>query len=359
MPGTRKPVMDVKLIGLGTANPPLRLSQQEIYQDYVSTLPLSDKAKDLLKRIFVDNDSIAYRYLGMDDLTDALQNSQDELIARFQRFGTLVAVESARRALDDAGLTPDQVDALVVNTCTGYLCPGLTSYVAEALPLNKHVRPFDLMGMGCGGAIPNLETGFNFLQSNPNSNVLTISAEICTATLFFSEDPDILVSNAIFGDGAAATVLTNRPVEGRARLTRFAAGLYPEYRKHLQYVTQDSKLRNVLSLRVPLVGANCAKQVVDQLLGGNGLGYQEVDHWIVHPGGEKVIDAFRRAMDLPERVVTPSRRVLRDYGNMSSASVLFVLDRVLRHGRPEPGQVGVLCSFGAGFSAFAALVEFE
>jgi predicted naringenin-chalcone synthase len=349
---------DVRIVGLGTANPPLRLSQEQIYQAYVDLLPLSDKARSLLKRIFVDNQSIGFRYLGMEALTDALQQSQDELIARYRRFSVPVAVEAARKALDEAGLTPSDVDALVVNTCTGYLCPGLTSYVAEALPLAKRVRPFDLQGMGCGGAVPNLETGYSFIQANPGSNVLTVTVEMCSATLFFDEAPDILVSNAIFGDGAAATVLSDQRGNGRVRLRGFSAGLFPEDRQHLHYRTEDSKLRNVLSQRVPVVGARHGKRVVDWLLAENGLTYRDVAHWVVHPGGERVLDAFQRTLDLSDDAIAPSRAVLYDYGNMSSATVLFVLERVLRERAPQPGEVGVICSFGAGFSAFAGLLEF-
>jgi predicted naringenin-chalcone synthase len=350
--------MDVRIVGIGTANPPLRLSQEEIYQAYVETLPLSDTAQSLLKRFFVDNQSIGFRHLGMDQLTDALQNSQDQLIARYQKFAVPVAVEAARRALARAECQPDDVDALVVNTCTGYLCPGLSSYIAELLPLRKNVRPFDLQGMGCGGAIPSLETGYNYLQAHPESVVLTLSVEICSATLFFSEAPDVLVSNAIFGDGGAATVLTNHPGHQGVRLLRFAAGLFPEHRPYLQYITQDSKLRNVLSQRVPVLGGRNGKRVIDDLLSQNGTAYADITHWIVHPGGEKVLDAFQRSLNLPAEALQPSRQVLYNYGNMSSASVLFVLDEVMQRGEPQAGEVGLLCSFGAGFSAFAALVEF-
>jgi len=350
--------MDVRMMELGTANPPLQVSQEESYQAYVNFLPLSDKAKSLLKRIFVGNRSIGFRHFGMDALADVFQDSQDELIARYKRFGVRVAVEAADKALNNAGLTPDDIDAVVVNSCTGYLCPGLTSYVAEALPLREDVRPFDLQGMGCGGALPNMETAYNFLQTHPDSNVLSIAVEICSATLFFSEAPDILVSNALFGDGAAAAVLTNRPENGRIRVKGFSAGLFPQDRQHLHYRTENSKLRNVLSQQVPIVGARRGKQVIDRLLAENGLTYQGITHWIVHPGGEKVLDAFQRALNLPDEALLASRAVLYNYGNMSSATVLFVLEEVLRKHTPQPGDVGLLCSFGAGFSAFAGLLEF-
>jgi alkylresorcinol/alkylpyrone synthase len=348
--------MHVHIIGLGTANPPLRVSQAEVFETYVDLVPLSENARELLRQI-LDNHSIAFRHMGMNSLSEAIfHNTQDELIARYQRFAVPTAVEAANKALRAADLAPDEVDVVVVNTCTGYLCPGLTSYVAEALPLRKDVRPFDLQGMGCGGALPGLEIGYNYLQTHPDGNVLAIAVEMCTATIFFSEDPAILVSNAIFGDGAAATVLTNRRVGG-LRIKGFSSGLFPEYRQHLQYTTEDSRLRNVLSQRVPTLGARCGKQAIDALLSESGLTYDDIAHWVVHTGGAKVLDAFRRALNLPEEAVRAARTVLHDYGNMSSVSVLFVLEETLRSREVRPGDRLVMVAFGAGFSAFAALLE--
>lgn len=350
--------MDVALIGLGTANPLLRVSQAEVFDTYVNLVSLSDPARELLEQIMVENRSIAFRHMAMDSLDECvLHNTQDELIARYRKHAVPTAVAAAHTALGQAGLAPKDIDAVVVNTCTGYLCPGLTSYVAEALGLRKNVRPFELQGMGCGGAIPCLETGYHYLHSYPDRNVLTLSVEMCTATIVFNDDPAILVSNAIFGDGAAATILTNRPVEGGLRVTHFASGLFPEYRPYLQYVTENSKLRNVLSTRVPTLGAKCARQVIEQLLQEAELDRCDVARWAVHPGGEKVVDAFQRALKLGDDAVVASRGILHDYGNMSSASVLFVLERLLGTSRPAPGERIVMVSFGAGFSAFAALLE--
>ncbi len=234
-------------------------------------------------------------------LSDVLEQDQDKLIARYKKHGVPVAVEAAEKALDNAGLSPQDIDGLVVNTCTGYLCPGLTSYVAEALPLRPDVRPFDLQGMGCGAALPNLETAHNFLQVHPDSNVLSIAVEICSATLYLDEAPDILISNALFGDGAAAAVLTNRPGNGQVQLKGFSAGLYPQDREHLHYRTENSKLRNVLSIEVPEVGARRSKEVIDRLLAQTGQGLSDIQHWIVHPGGQKILDAVKDGLDLPEK----------------------------------------------------------
>jgi alkylresorcinol/alkylpyrone synthase len=351
-------VKDVRILSLATANPPLRVPQEETFQVYTELLHLSDKARDLLERVFIANKSIGYRYFGMDAMTDILKNSQDELIARYRRFALDVCVEASREALAQAGLTPEDVDGIVVNSCTGYLCPGLTSYIAEALPLKENVWPFDLQGMGCGGAVPNLETAYNYLQAHPDSNVLAIAVEICSATIYFDEAPDILISNALFGDGAAAVVLTNRPGRGGIRLAGFAAGLYPQDREALYFRTENSRLRNVLSREVPAVGAKHGKEVIERLLNAQGIAHEDVDHWLLHPGGQRVLDALEAGLALPPEALAPSRTVLYNYGNMSSVSVLFVLDELLRNHAPQPGDCGVVCSFGAGFGAYATLLEF-
>jgi len=351
-------MFDVRIVSLATANPPLRVSQEESYQAYVGLLPLSDRAKGLLRRVFVENGSIGYHHFGMDTLDDVLVNSQDELIVRYKRFALSTALEAATRALEQAGLAPGDIDGLVVNTCTGYLCPGLTSYLAEELPLRPDVHPFDLQGMGCGGAVPNLQTAYNWLQAHPQANVLAIAVEICSATLYHDESPDILISNALFGDGAAAAVLTNRPGDGGVRLCSFSSGLYPQDRQHLHYRTENCKLRNVLSIEVPAVGAKRSQEVIDRLLAAAGKTCYDIQHWAIHPGGQKVLDTFQKALDLPADALAASRRVLYSYGNMSSATVLFVLDEMLRHDAPQPGDLGVVASFGAGFGAYASLIEF-
>ncbi len=350
--------MDVRIIGIGTAVPPLRVTQREVYETYLRLLPLSPQAKDLLEQVLIQNDSIAYRHMAMASLEECvLENSQDQLIARYKRYAVPLSAEAARKAIEQAGLSPEQVDAVVVNTCTGYLCPGLSSYVAEALGLRKDVRPFDFQGMGCGGALPGLETAYCHLHTYPEHNVLTLAVEMCTATIFFNEEPGVLISNCIFGDGAAATVLTNRPGNDGLRVVGFTSGLYPEYRSYLYYTTEDSKLKNVLSPRVPNIGAKCGKQVVDRLLKPQGLGYGDISHWVVHPGGQKVIDAFQRALKLPDEAMASSRAVLLNFGNLSSASVLFVLEETWRNRNARQGDWVLMCSFGAGFTAFAGLFE--
>jgi alkylresorcinol/alkylpyrone synthase len=352
----------VKIIlrGLGTATPPLHITQEEAYEFFTTHFTLKPAEQDLYRRILLDG-RIKGRYLGMDAVTDALETDPDRLLARFLKFGRTTAVAAARRALAEAGVESDEIAGLIVNTCTGYLCPGLSSYIAEDLGLKKSIRFQDVMGMGCGAAIPNLEAAAGMLARGGEGPVLSLAVEICTATIFPSHDPELVVSNSIFGDGAAAAVLdlapANRP-GGLARMVDFVAGLFPQYREDLRYRTEGGRLRNHLSRRVPVIGARTVSEVASRLLARHSLSRNDIAWWAVHPGGTVVLAQVAKQLELADEALCFSYNVFENYGNMSSPSVLFVLRQILDSGRPQPGQKGMLLSFGAGFSAFAALLEF-
>ena len=352
--------MKTVLRGLGTATPELYATQEEAYEFFTTNFSLEPAEQDLYRRILLDG-KIKGRYLGMDAKTDALETDPDRLLARFLKFGRATAVAAARRALAEAGVQAAEIAGLVVNTCTGYLCPGLSSYIAADLGLSTSIHFQDLVGMGCGGAIPNLEVAAGMLARDGQGPILSLAVEICTATIFPSHEPELVVSNSIFGDGAAAAVLDLAPDDhpgGLACMVDFAAGLFPQYREDLRYRTDGGRLRNHLSKRVPVIGAQTATEVASRLLARHGLCRDDITWWAVHPGGTVVLVQAARKLGLTDEALRFSYGIFENYGNMSSPSVLFVLREILDSGLPQPGQKGMLIAFGAGFSAFAALIEF-
>jgi alkylresorcinol/alkylpyrone synthase len=353
-------VKPIILRGLGTATPPFYATQEEAYEFFLTHFSLKPAERDLYRRILLDG-KIKGRYLGLDAKADILETHPDRLLARFLKFGRSTAVAAARRALAEASVEPAEISGLVVNTCTGYLCPGLSSYIAEDLGLKTSIRFLDVMGMGCGGAIPNLEAASGLLVRSGEGPVLSLALEICSATFFPSHEPELVVSNSIFGDGAAAAVLDlsrKGRQDGLAKMVDFAAGLFPRHRKDLHYRTESGRLRNRLSRRVPLIGARTVTEVASGLLHRHGLSRSDIAWWVVHPGGTAVLAQVAKKLELTDESLGFSYSTFENYGNMSSPSVLFVLREILDSGRPQPGQKGMLLSFGAGFSAFAALIEF-
>lgn len=352
--------MKTILQAIGTANPPLYMTQRNVLEMFEKRFALSPGERDLYRRLLRES-PIRGRYFGLDQPDDVAETDQDRLVERFAKFARATATQAAVRAMESARVRPSGVAGLVVNTCTGYLCPGLSSYVAESAGLSGSVRPLDIMGMGCGAALPNLQSAAEMAAAVPGRPVVSVAVEICSATLFMDPDPGVIVSNCIFGDGAAAAVLRCVPEEepdGLMRWVDFESGLFPQHREKLRYRTESHRLRNVLTREVPVIGARAVRDVVDRLLARRELAAASISHWIVHPGGTQVLERVAVELNLSSSALSFSHAVFAEYGNMSSPSVLFVLQKLVQEQRPREGERGVMISFGAGFSAFAALVQF-
>jgi len=268
-----------------------------------------------------------------------------------------LATDAARRALADADCTPAEIDVVLISTCTGYLCPGLTSYVSERLGLRRDVFPLDLVGQGCAAALPNLRTAEALLAAGRAKTVLSVCVEVCSAAFYLDNDPGVLVSACLFGDGAGAVVLANQPkARGRSVEWKFGASqLAPADRDALRFEQRGGMLRNILTPQVPrLAGEQAAKLLADSLASA-GVRRERVAGWVLHTGGRDVLAALRERMNLSEADVRHSAAVLRDFGNLSSPTVFFVLKEALHDAVPD--GLWWMSSFGAGFSCHGALLE--
>jgi predicted naringenin-chalcone synthase len=353
--------MTVVLSALATANPERYAGQEEIFRFLDSHFPMEPPERELYRRLLVEG-PIRGRHIAVDRDEEICSEDPDALAERFARHARSIGARAARTAIEEAGLGVRDIDGVIVNTCTGYLCPGLSSYLVEDLDLAPRTAVLDVMGMGCGGAIPNLESGVRMIQSGARRTVLCLSVEVCSATFFRGPEPDLVVSNSIFGDGASAAILQERSDGQQAGLLRFLdfeSLTLPRYRERLRYKTRCGRLRNVLTRSVPAIGARAVSQATRSLLDRNRLSSDAIGWWAIHPGGTQVLAAVGKRLALGEDHLRFSYETFRRYGNMSSPSVMFVLKKILTEGRPSPGERALLISFGAGFTAFAALAEFQ
>jgi alkylresorcinol/alkylpyrone synthase len=361
--GSLPSVPKVAIAAIGTALPPRGLTQAEILTWGFDHVPLSGPARALYARLLGDA-GIEKRHFAVDDLREILETDHERILSRFEHWASGLSVTALGRALERAGVAAAEVDFLAVTTCTGYLCPGISSYVVERAGLRPNVRCADLTGMGCGAAVPALERACDFLAAHADATAAVVSTEICSAAVFFGDAPDLMVSNAIFGDGSAAAILRHTdclpetPDSCRPRFVGFRSLTLPSWREALRFRTEGGHLRNVLSRDVPVRAGRACRRLVDDLLGEHGLSAGAIGHWVMHAGGRLVLDAVERALDLPGDALDAARTVLRTAGNLSSPTVLFVLDEEHRRKPPRSGDLGIIGAFGAGFAAHAALVEY-
>jgi alkylresorcinol/alkylpyrone synthase len=294
---------------------------------------------------------------GRHNLAEVVAIDPNTLAQRFLKHAPVLAAEAGKRALAASGLEPGDIGAVIVSTCTGYLCPGLSGYVIDGLGLRVEVLAFDLVGQGCAAALPNFQLGHGLLASNACEHVLSICVEVSSAAMYLDNDAGVLISACLFGDGAGAAVLSRQAPSAQRHVEWIASASLtePAERQALKFEQRDGMLRNILTRAVPTLAATHAHRVMRNVLGAHGLHAGDVGAWILHAGGRDVLRAIENRFEIESADLRYSAAVLREYGNLSSAFVYFVLEAALAD--PAPDGWWWLSSFGAGFSCHGALLQ--
>lgn len=352
----QSPEVPVRIAAVATATPPLVIDQQlaaELIEEHYGKT-LKPRSLEIMRKV-MSHPSIRTRHIAVDGISDVTRlkdEDPDERMERFTRWSRDLSVKAAQQALSRAGVSPQEITGLVVNTCTGYICPGIATYLIEPLGLSPDVKLYDLVGAGCGGALPGLQIAQGHCEGC-GGVALSIAVEICSATYQMGDDMSLIISNAIFGDGAAATVVSNR--HGGPVMAASASRFAPAHRNDVRYVYRHGQLHNALSPSLPKIVGEQAPSFLAALLGTHGLTVADIDHWAIHAGGEKILSEVQRGLGLTDAHLAISRSVLERYGNMSSPTVLFELERILDKGI-GPKQHCCVIGFGAGLSLYGLLL---
>lgn len=266
-------------------------------------------------------------------------------------------VSVARAALDRAPVEAADVTHVVTVSCTGFFAPGPDVRVAKDLGLPAHVARTHLGFMGCNAAFPALRAAATACRADPQAVVLVVCLELCTLHLHVRNDPDTVMGNALFADGAAAAVVSAREVPRAGpsmELVDFETALAPVGEDELAWSVGDEGFEMILGAYVPRIIDDHVVDALAPLLRRTGETAGRVPQWAVHPGGRSILDKVQSRLGLTQEQMAPSRSVLREAGNMSSATILFVLERILARG--EPGAVAAM-AFGPGLSIESALLR--
>jgi predicted naringenin-chalcone synthase len=346
--------MAAYLNSIGTAVPSLSLEQSQISEllKHHYSEELSSRSLDVLEKVLL-HPGIKKRHFAAENLRELeeIRNEHPDIRAsRFQKWVVSLSAEALKKAASKADVDIKSIDAIITNTCTGYLCPGISSYLIEELGLDNSVRVYDLAGMGCGGAIPNLQLASSLVQAE-NITVAGIAVEICSATFQMGNDMSLLISNALFGDGAAAFIVS--PERSGFEILSSCSGIFPQYREAVRYVYKNGQLHNKLSPGLPQILSSLLPSFVKDLLSGTAI--SEINNWAIHPGGEKILNSVQSSLSLTESKIGTSRNILKEYGNMSSPSVMFAIDKIMEN--ISSGESVCVLGFGAGLSVHGTLLK--
>ncbi len=283
---------------------------------------------------------------------------------KFGEIASSAGIDIARRAIEAAGLVPGDVDFIVSVSCTGFMIPALDARIADALGMGPRLGRLPITESGCAGGVVGLARAADYLAAHSDRVVLLLALELSSLTFQrWDRSATNVVSSAIFGDGGAAAILVGpdhpRAAGGLVRVGEAESVFFPGTTHLMGFELRNQGLQIILDKELAPFVSREIVPAVDGFLAPRGLSRKDIGRWILHPGGRRVIEVMSERLGLAADDLAPTEAVLSEHGNMSSVTVLFVLDEILRRHRPAAGTRGILGAFGPGFSAELALVEFR
>lgn len=314
-------------------------------------------------RAVIRSSKVETRNLAVDETFYAEEKTTQVRNESYLAYAMPLGAATIERCLQAAGVGPELVDDFFVVSCTGFDIPGLDLRLAGRLGMRADLRRTCILGMGCYGATPGLWRAHEAVTARPGRIALVLALELCSMHFQFEDTIDNMISTALFADGAAAALVGFREEGGPGSETHYPmmvdAMTHCEYNtfEHMAFHVTDHGFKMVLSSYVPELLAADIESFVDGLLGRNGLVRDDIRFWCIHPGGSKILDYLQSRLKLGDEDLRFSRAVLRDHGNMSSPTIMFVVDEIQRTGEPAEGDYGVMLTFGPGLTMESILVQ--
>jgi len=367
--------MNFEILGMGTALPTTVFDQEEALfiarslccrtKEHETWLPLMYQGTGIEKRHMVLSRPLVEDVIGgtrtsgsiflpTGDLEDRGPTTGQRMQA-YQEEAPLLAVAAARKAVRESGIVPAAFTHIVTVSCTGFNAPGVDSVLIRDLGLSPHIQRTHVGFMGCHGALNGLRVARAFAGSDPQARVLMVAVELCSVHYHYGWDPGRMIANAIFADGAAAVVGVPAADDVQSDWQVAASGSYifPDTADAMTWTIGDHGFVMTLSKRVPGLISRHLRPWVEQWLAGLGRSMDDIASWAIHPGGPRILAAAQEALGLPAERTREAERTFAEHGNMSSPTVLFILDAMRRSQAPRPC---VAMGFGPGLAVEATLL---
>jgi predicted naringenin-chalcone synthase len=347
-----------KILALHTDTPSPCYTQSEIAEMFVASLNVPDERRGKAIRRVMEKSGVAFRHIVAGPEFYSEPRSTQQRNDRYMAEALPLGEQVIRRGLTASGLTAQDVDGLVIVSCTGFNTPGLDLLLARDLSMPHNLNRTSVIGMGCYGAFPGIRRAWESVSADVTQRAMVLSMELCSLHLQIDDSADSVVSTSLFADGAGMVVLGSPDSPG-SYPTLIDAETYCDYQTldHMTFDVTDNGFRMTLSSYVPDVLKANVGGFAERLLSRNGLDVADVKHWAIHPGSQRIVEYIQAELGLADAQVRPSLDTLREYGNMSSATVLFVLERIIRDNAPKPGDYGVMMAFGPGLTMESILLR--
>ncbi|MEO6300908.1 MAG: type III polyketide synthase [Paracoccaceae bacterium] len=345
--------LSAKLVSVASSVPPNLLIQSDVAQAVEAAFSASFEAKPKLSLVY-RSAGIGTRY-AIKPLDWYMEpRSWSESTAAYLEGSKSLFIDAATKALVAAGLTAQDVDTVVTVSSTGIATPSLEAHAAAEMGFRPDIMRVPVFGLGCAGGVTGFAIAARLAKSTPGSTVLLVAVETCSLAFRLNDaSTSNIVATALFGDGAAACVLRAGP-DGLAEVEMAGEHLWPATLDIMGWDVRPDGLGVIFAQEIPAFAAQNMRPAMDAMLQKGGLALGNIDRFVCHPGGARVITALESALSLNQGALDIERSTLHDYGNMSAPTVLFVLERAVKAGLPERSA---LTAMGPGFTASCAVLR--
>jgi alkylresorcinol/alkylpyrone synthase len=339
-----------------TAVPPHILTREDVKTYMRKVFDVGERRLDAIMSV-IDNAQVRTRHAIFPVEYIVERRPLTQVSLEYQEHAVRLGRQAAEACLTNAGMTSRDIDMIITVSCTGFMIPSLDAHLINLMGFRPDVRRMPLTELGCAAGAMALTRAWEFLRAFPDKTVLIVSVELATLTFQRGDISQAnLISCVLFGDGAAAAVVTGRPAAG-PRILDAETYTFPQSLDAMGFDLRDTGFHIVLSKDVPQMIRETIKSLVDRFLDRSGLTREAISAFVLHPGGQKLLSYVEEQLDLSRSDTQLSWDVLGQYGNLSSATILFILHACLTKRTMKGGDYGLAAAFGPGFSAEVLLLQ--
>ena len=280
--------------------------------------------------------------------------------ALYSKYARLLGEKALKDVFEKTGVKPYEIDLFITVSCTGFMIPALDAYLINRFPFRNNVRRLPVTELGCAAGVSSLILASDYIRAYPEANVLILSLELCTLNMQPTDkSADHIISTAIFGDGAAAAIVTGGDEEHGLRVMKTENKFFPGTLEFMGYDVEKTGFHIFLSPRISkFIEQNVASEM-ERMLGQAGLRLGDIGDWLFHPGGSRILKSIEKGLSIGREKLGASIGVLRDYGNLSSATIFFIIDSFIRSESKKSGSYQVIAAVGPGFGLDAILTQWK
>ncbi len=356
------------LINIATAVPPYKLNQKEV------AVEIKKRINSTAAGRFIDaamnNSGIETRNFVVSDGNSSGEDNfytngtptTEQRMVHYEKWSKKLVFEAVEKAFSNPEINAKDITRVITISCTGFFAPGLDYEIINKFNIPKNVKRSNIGFMGCAASIIGFSAALDALSSGREENILMVSTELCSIHLQFEPTRDNILANTVFADGSAAVIFSNKiksADKAKLKLQKTRSILFDDSSKFMGWKIADTGFQMILSSELPKIILETASPELKNILKEFGVEKEEIKFWALHPGGRAILDALKNGMNFTEEQMTASRNVLRKNGNMSSASILFVIEEILNSEKINKGDKLCAVAFGPGLTMEVALFTAE